>query len=220
MIPKNLLLCGIVAMLWYVVINIIVPLQDPGYDVASQTISELSAIDAGTRQLWFVLCIFYSLLFMAFGSGVWITARENQKLKIAGAVILFDALFGLFWPPMHQREVIAAGGGSLTDTLHLVWAFVHLALMLLMIGFGAAAFGKNFRIFSVAVVVLFMIFGFLTSRDSSGIETGVPTPYIGIWERINIGAYMLWVVVFTLALLKRENLADRKKMHLATSLIS
>jgi hypothetical protein len=26
---------------------------------------------------------------------------------------------GFFWPPMHQREVLAAGGGTRTDTMHI-----------------------------------------------------------------------------------------------------
>ena len=106
---------------------------------------------------------------------------------------------------MHRREIIAAGGGTLTDTLHLVWAFVHLILMLLMIGFGAAAFGKGFLIFSVSIVLVFIVFGRLTTIESRGIEANLPTPSVGIWERINIGAYMIWVIVFAIMLLRRNN---------------
>ena len=202
MVRKSLLICGILSMLWYVAINIIVPNQYPGYDIASQTVSELSAIDTPTRSFWFVLCIFYSLLFIAFGLGIWLSANGNRNLRIVAAVVIFDAILGFFWPPMHQREVIAAGGGTLTDILHLVWAFVHLILMLLMIGFGAAAFGKVFRIFSVGIILVFIVFGTLTATESNGIEANLPTPHVGIWERINIGAYMLWVIVFTIMLLR------------------
>jgi hypothetical protein len=201
---NSLLLCGILAMLWYVAINILVPLQYLGYNIASYTVSELSAINAPTRTLWFILCIFYSLLFVAFGAGVWLTANGNRKLQIVAVVIIFDSVLGFFWPPMHQRQVIAAGGGTLTDTLHLAWAFVHLILMLLMIGFGAAAFDKNFRIFSIFIVLIFFVFGILTTIESRGIDAGLPTPYVGIWERINIAAYMLWVIVFASLLLKRR----------------
>lgn len=204
MARKKLLICGIIAMLWYVGINIIVPQQYPGYDSSSQTISELSAIDSPTRNLWFILCIFYSLLFIGFGLGVWQSAMGSKALRITGIVIIIDGVFGIFWPPMHQRQIIAAGDGSLTDTLHLVWAFVHLALMLLMIGFGAASFEKKFRLFSVLIVLFFLVFGVLTSKESMGIEAGLPTPYVGIWERINIGAYMLWIIVFSILLLKRN----------------
>jgi hypothetical protein len=191
-------------MLLYVVINIIVPIRYPGYDIVSQTVSELSAIDSPTRSFWFILCIFYSLLFMAFGIGIWLSANGNRKLQIAGAVVVLDTFLGLFWPPMHRREVIAAGGGTMTDVLHIVWAFIHLGMMLLMIIYGAAAFGKKFRIFSVVIVLIFIVFGILTSKEGTGIEAGLPTPNVGIWERINIGAYMVWVVVFAMMLLNRN----------------
>jgi hypothetical protein len=75
--------------------------------------------------------------------------------------------------------------------------------MLLMIGFGASVFGQGFRIFSVIIVLVFMVFGILTTKDSPGVNANLSTPYIGIWERINIGAYMIWVIVFALKLLKR-----------------
>ena len=205
MVRKGLLICGILSMLWYIVINLLVPKEYPGYDIASQTVSELSAIDAPTRQFWFVLCIFYSLLFIAFGSGIWLSANGDRKLRFVAVVIVFDAVLGFFWPPMHRREVIAAGGGTLSDTLHLVWAFVHLILMLLMIGFGAAALGKSFRIFSAGIVLVFIVFGILTTIESRGIEANLPTPHLGIWERINIGAYMLWVIVFAIMLLKKNS---------------
>ena len=204
MVRKGLLICGIVSMLWYVVINIIVSLCYPGYDSVSQTVSELSAIGAPTRPLWFVLCIFYSLLFMAFSLGVWLSANGSRKLQIVAVVMFFDAAIGVYWPPMHRREVIAAGGGTLTDTLHLVWAFAHLVFMLLMISFGAAAFGKSFRVFSTLIVIAFIVFGVLTTRESTGIPANLPTPHAGIWERINIGAYMLWVIIFSTMLVKRN----------------
>jgi hypothetical protein len=207
MARRGLLICGILAMLWYVAMNIIVPMQYPGYDSASQTVSELSAINAPTRTFWFVLGIFYSLFFIAFGLGIWLSANGNRALRVVAAVILFDAVLGFFWPPMHQRDVIAAGGGTISDTLHVVWAFIHLALMLLMIGFGAAVFGKGFRIFSVAIVLIFLVFGFLTSKESPALQDNLPTPYIGTWERINISAYMLWVIVFAIMLLKRNRRA-------------
>ena len=142
---------------------------------------------------------------IAFGCGIWLSADSSKKLRFVAMVIIFDAVFGSFWPPMHQREVIAAGGGTLTDTLHIVWTIVHLALMLLMIGFGAAALGKGFRIYSAATIIVFLVFGILTSMESPGIEANKPTPYIGIWERVNMGAYMLWVVVCAILLLQREN---------------
>ena len=204
MARRSLLICGILAMLWYMAVNIIVPAQYQDYDIASQTISELSAVEAPTRALWVILVLFYSLLFTAFGWGIWLSAGTSRALKVVGAVVVSDAIFGMFWPPMHQRGVLAAGGGTLTDTLHLAWTFVHLILILLMIAFGASVSGKWFRIFSVGIVLIFIVFGVLTAIESRGLEANLPTPYIGIWERVNIGAYMIWVIVFAIKLLRRD----------------
>ena len=204
MARKILLTCGILAMLWYIVVNIIIPPLYPGYEIRSQTVSELSAIDAPTQALWFWLCLPYTPLFIAFGFGIWLSANGNRKLQIVAATIIFDAILGLFWPPMNRREVLAAGGGTISDTLHLVWAFIHLALMLLMIGFGAAAFDRSFRLFSATIVLIFIVFGILTTMESDELAANLPTPYLGIWERINMAAYMLWVIVFAIKLLKRN----------------
>jgi hypothetical protein len=106
---------------------------------------------------------------------------------------------------MHQREVLAAGGGTLSDTLHIVLAFVTVPLFLLTVGFGAAAFGRRFRLYSIATLVIAFVFGVLTGLDGPRISANLPTPYIGLWERINIGVYMIWLVVLAVALLRMRN---------------
>ena len=203
-LQKALLWFGIVSIAWYVALNILMPLKYPGYSTLSHTVSELSAIDAPTRSLWVILCIPFSLFTIAFGIGIWLAADNVKKLQIVASVVILDAVIGLFWPPMHRREIIAAGGGTLTDTLHIVWTFIHLVFVFLMIWVGAAALGTAFRIYSFITVLTFIVFGILTARESPGMEAGVPTPYLGLWERINMAAYMLWIVVFAITLLARE----------------
>ncbi len=63
---------------------------------------------------------------------------------------------------MHQREVLAAGGKTWSDSLHVVLGGVTVFLMFLTIGFGAAAFGKRFRVYSIATIVVLLLFGGLT----------------------------------------------------------
>lgn len=59
-------------------------------------------------------------------------------------MILGSCLLAFAWPfaAMHQREVLAAGGGTLSDTLHKVLGVVTVFLFLVTVGFGAAAFGR------------------------------------------------------------------------------
>ena len=201
---RLLLMCGVLTTVWYFLINIIVPLQYDGYSIASQTVSELSAIDAPTRSLWNFLCAFYTLLLIAFGCGIALSWGANPKMRLAAMLIIFDGIFGFFWPPMHQRQVLAAGGGTLTDTLHIAWTIIHAVFTLTIIALASAALGKRFRIFSAVTVASFFVFGILTAMESPGLNSGNATPYIGIWERINIGAAMIWMAVLAIALLRRQ----------------
>lgn len=203
-LKKNLLVCGIVSSLFYVAINIFVPLGFEGYSYSAHTVSELSAIGAPTRQVWVVLAMIWVLLFAAFGWGVLKSAAGNRPLRVVGVLILVYCAVNFYWPPMHLRGALAAGEGSLTDTLHLVWAGFAVLFMLLMMGFGAAAFGKRFRLYTIASMALHFLFGFLTSLEAPNVETNEPTPWIGVWERINIGIFLLWVAVLAVVLLRKE----------------
>lgn len=149
-----------------------------------------------------VLVTIYGFLVIAFGYGIWLSAGRSRPLRVVGGLMVADGVFGFAWPPMHLREVLGAGGATLTDTMHLVFTAVTVLMMLLMIGFGAAAFGKRFRLYSIATLVTLVVFGVLTGLDGPRVAANLPTPSAGVWERINIGAYMLWVVVLAVALLR------------------
>ena len=201
---KFLLFCGVLASLLYIAMNLFIPPLYEGYNWVTQTVSELSAVDAPTRPLWFVLGIIYTLLVAVFGWGVFRSAGEKRSLRIVGILMFLHGVLGLTWSPMHQREVLAAGGGTFTDIWHLVMATVTVLLMFLSIGFGAAALGKGFRFYSIATIIVFIVFGVLTFVEAPNVDKNGPTPYIGLWERINIAAFMVWMLVFSNILLGLE----------------
>jgi cytochrome c biogenesis protein CcdA len=96
--------------------------------------------------------------------------------------------------------VLAAGGGTPSDTLHQVLAALTVFLMFLAIGFGAAAFGKRFRLYSIVTIVVLLLFGGLTFLEAPRLHMNLPTPWIGLWERINISVFLLWGVVLAVVL--------------------
>jgi phosphotransferase system glucose/maltose/N-acetylglucosamine-specific IIC component len=206
LLKKALLICGILSSLLYAGINIYVPMLDKGYDAASQTVSELSAIGAPTRMLWVWLCAPYTLLVIAFAWGVWKSAGQNRSLRIAGGMMIAYGFLGVFWPfaPMHLRETLAAGGGTFSDTMHITLGVVTEILFLLTLGFASAALNKQFRFYSIVTFIVLLIFGILTFLDAPGVSANKPTPLMGIWERINIGVFLIWVVVLAIVLLKKN----------------
>jgi hypothetical protein len=209
---KAALVCGIISSLLYVAINIIVPMQWEGYNSAAQTPSELSAIGAPTRTLWMVLSTPYTFLMIAFAWGVWKSAGGSRPLRIAGGLMVAYGALGFIWPfaPMHLRETLASGGGTFSDTMHIALGAVTEILYLLALGFAAAALGKSFRIYSITTFLVLVVFGVLTFLDAPGIAKNQPTPLIGVWERINIGVFLLWVIALAIVLLRRE----REQAHI------
>ena len=201
---KPLLFCGIASSLLYALM--IWAIRYEGYNPISQVPSELTAIGAPTQALWARLGWIYTVLVTAFGVGLWKTAGGNRPLRIAGGLILAYASLGFLWPfaPMHQREVLAAGGATWSDTTHVVLGGVTVFLMFLAIGFGAAAFGKRFRLYSIATIVVLLVFGGLTFLEAPRLQANLPTPWIGLWERINISVFLLWVVMLCAVLWRTE----------------
>jgi len=203
-VQKTLLSCGIAAAVLYVSMTLLVGTLWDGYSLVSQTPSELSAIGAPTRGLWMLLGAIYAGLMFAFGWVVWKRAASVRALRIAGVLLMTHAVFGAVWPPMHQRTVLAAGGGTMTDTLHLVWVMVTGLIFMAAMAFGAAALGKRFRTYSVVTMGVVLACGIWTATYASRLQANLPTPWVGVWERISIGAVMLWIAVFAATLMRRK----------------
>ena len=211
MMRELLLGCGLASSVLYLLMNVIAPLRYPGYSAFSQTISELSAIDAPSRPLWMALGAVYVALLIAFGNGVWLSANGKRTLRVVGTLLIGLGVTGFIWPflpggaSMHRREVLAAGGATLTDTLHLISGGVGTVFCLLIVGFGAAAFGRWFRIYSVATIIVLLGFGFWTGVEAPMVSANEPTPWLGVIERIMFASFVLWFAVLAIVLLRAQS---------------
>jgi len=86
--------------------------------------------------------------------------------------------------------------------MHVVLASATVLLMFVAMGVAARAFGKRFRLYSIASIVVLVAFGALTFWDAPRVQANLSTPWIGLWERINISVFLLWVVVLAMVLLR------------------
>ncbi len=214
MLRKILLGAGIFSSALWVAMDIVAALRYAGYNYTDQTFSELSAIDAPTRPLIVAVVIACEILVIAFGVGVWGVAGRNRAPRVVAGLLVAGGgvnLVGLF-TPMHQREVLAAGGGTLTDTLHIMLGVTDSLLFLLIVGFGAAALGQRFRLYSIATILVLLVFGALTGLESPRLSANESTPWLGVFERTSAYAFMLWVAVLAVSLLRVQSAHARRSL--------
>jgi len=202
MVGKILLVCGILSSLLYVGSDILAAMLWEGYSYTGQTVSELRAIGAPTRPLLVPVLAVYTVLEIAFGVGVWGSAGRKRALRVLGGLLIGLAVVDLVAPffPMQLRGTEFA----FTDAMHIILSIVTVLLLLLIIGVGATAFGKRFRLYSIMTILVLVVFGVLTGLAGPRVAADLPTPWVGIYERINIYSYMLWVLVLAIVLLRAQ----------------
>jgi hypothetical protein len=211
-LTRLLLAGGVASTLFYAGMDLVASRRYDGYSYRDQTISELSAIGAPTRAFWVPLGVVYALLTIAGGVGVLMSSASSRALRIIGGLIVAAGLLSLAaWPfaPMHRREVLATGGGTSSDTMHLGLAGVNTFLFLSMIAVGAFAPARRFRMFSIATLLAVGVSGALMNQNVQNIASNGPTPWLGVKERIAVIGSMLWISVLSLALLRREDRSPR-----------
>lgn len=195
-----LLLAGIASSLVYVGGDVFAATHWAGYSYTAQSYSEPLAIGAPTRPFVFLLSFVYNALVVSFGFGVMMPPIRREAQRMSGILLVTYGAVSFTGPftPMHMRGVQL----SFADTMHIAVTMLLVLLMLLFIGFGAASRPGWFRAYSIGTIVLLVIFGSLAGAQGKRIAADLPTPWLGLEERVNIYASMVWVVVFALRLLR------------------
>jgi hypothetical membrane protein len=201
-IQDLLLLAGVLSSIVYVTADILCGARYPGYSFADQVISELSAIGAPTTALWVRLLQVYAVLFAAFTIGVVRESRGNRRLRLTSWLLVAFVLSGPLWSffPMHQRGDVF----TWTDAGHIALGGVMVLLLSAVIAVGAGTLGHRFRAFSQILVTVAFIAGVGTFVYVPRMIDQRPTPGVGIVERIFLYAFLLWIGVLGVALLRRH----------------
>jgi hypothetical protein len=201
-LSRPLILCGLLSSILYVVIDLVGARNYPGYDYSAQAISEMSALGAPTSELLAPFYKAWSLLFIAFTAGVWFAGKTRRPLRWSAGFMLGIAIvgsgFALF--PMSQRSAEPTG----SDTMHLVVAGAIMILLSAAILTGGRAFDRGFRVYSATTVAVMLLFFTLTMRDVPNVAADLPTPFMGLNERVSMAAWLLWMAVLSIQLLRTE----------------
>lgn len=203
-LTRVLLACGIAYGVTYVVLNdVVAAALLPGYDPLSQAVSELSAIGAPSRAFLVAMVPVWTGLLAAFGLGVRRAAGDRKALRVTGDLLVLHAIVGLLWLPfpMTARADMVPGPMGVNDVGHLAMTAATVLLVTAQVVTSATAFGRRFRIYAAATVVTSLGFGALTGVLTRDIALGAPTPWMGLAERVSIGAWLLWMVVLAVTLL-------------------
>ncbi|HEX7019304.1 MAG TPA: serine hydrolase [Gemmatimonadaceae bacterium] len=200
---RVLLACGVVASLLYIATDLAAGMRYPGYSFYSQTISELSAIGAPTRDLVRSLYAVFNALALAFCAGVvWAAVRDGRALRITAALLVAYTLFG--WvgfasAPIHVRGADTSG----SDLPHAFVAGGVVVLLIATIAAGAFVAGRRFRGYSVATLLVMIAFSVPTFAYVPRVAANQPTPGLGILERVEVWAPMIWLAMFAVVLMRR-----------------
>ena len=199
MLRKALLVCGVISSLLYVGADLLAASRYPDYhSFTSQAVSELTALGAPTKRMVEPLLIGYDILIIAFGLGVWASGRR-RTLHLVGALLVAIGVVGLAAMPFTTMRL--RGTGSLaTDAPHIAATAVIVLCILLAVWFGAPLSGRGFRTYSYATLLTLLAFGTWTGQEAARLAAGQPTPWLGVAERVHIGAYLAWVVVLAVIL--------------------
>jgi hypothetical protein len=215
MLRRAGLCCGILASLLYFAVTAGMELIYEGFDPTAHTVSELSAVGVPTRSLWAWLAGGYTPLMLAFAWALWRSAGERRRLRIAAALLFAYAALGFLWPfaPIHLRGAPPTPG----DVFYIAIGTATVALMMLAIGFAAPAFGKRFAVYSLATFVVVGLCGILVGSDATRVAANLSAQWIGLWQRAVVGAFLLWVVVLAIVLLRKDYLRSRRHRAIAGS---
>ena len=210
---KVLLVCGVLYSLSYAVANdVVAATRYAGYSRMSQAISELSATGAPTKGFLRAMLPIWTALMIAFGIGVWKSANRMRTLRVTGGLLVAFGVIGVLWLgfPMTSRQDMVNGTTPANDIGHIALTAVTVVLILSQIGFGAASFGKRFRVYSLLTAATVLVFGALTGMEAPKVPEGKPTPWMGLFERINLYAWLLWIAVLAVLLLRTRGEAPRR----------
>ena len=203
MARKVLLLCGILSSLLYVATDVLASWQYAGYSYIDQNYSELLATGAPTRLFMLLVSIAYNLLVAAFAVGVWTSTSPKRTPRITGVMMIGYAVLSMITPLFFQMDMRGAEV-TLRGSLHGLMTAVMSLFILLSMGFGAFLVERWFRFYSFATIVIVLTFGVLTGLQAPQLEAGQSTPWMGLTERINIYATMLWFAALAIALLRAQ----------------
>ncbi len=198
-----LVFAGILAPLVYAAAVVLGGWLTPGYSHASQPISALIMGDAPAASVLDPIFTLYNALVILFAFAVG-RAFRGFGFVVVVLVPAFLVLLGLagilldFYPMDPIGAVITYGGRVHLWLAGLASLSTVLAVLLSALALrNDPAWGRFAGYSLVSVIVIVFSGGF------AALAAARHSPVMGLWERVTIGAFLLWMLVLALTLVRR-----------------
>jgi hypothetical protein len=213
-----LLPAGIAAVAVYAVGDVLCGFLYNGYRFRDQAISELSAYGSPVRPLMVAVITAHGLLLGVFGVGVWRSAHRSRALRWAAGLLIASVVVTL---PLHPFFPMSSRWmeGGFNDTMHIVLTMVFSLLVFGAVGCSAAAIPGRFRLYAIGSLLVIGVSGGLAGNAMRDIGEGLPTPWVGAFERANAYVYFAWIVVLAVMLMRRTLAGSSPEMIRGSHLV-
>ena len=196
---------GVTALLLFAFVAILGGVMRPGYSHLSQAISELTEAGAAHKPYLDPPLLAMELLTIAFGLGFWwVVRRANLALRISAACFVFIGLVGLFF----YRFPMDPMGSEMTfdGRMHLIIVIVSAlaaipAVLASTRGWFLIRGARKMVVVSVLVLLVMMASGILSALVGTQDWAG-----IGIWQRLNTGAFSAWQITIAIYLVRASSI--------------
>lgn len=198
-------LFGILGPIVYILAVIIGGSLRSDYSFLYNTISELTVANAPNIILMSALFAIYNISIFIFGIGAFMDKGIDQSKKFRAANLMialigFLGLLLIFFPQDPRTAAV-----TFTGTMHIALAgitslFTLISVILIGINFRKVPEWKTFSIYSIVSFIVI-----LASGGMAAMSVASNSGYGGLFERITIFAFMIWVIVYAYLIINNEN---------------
>lgn len=192
-------LSGMLAGFLYLLVDVIGGLRAEDYSFVERAVSELTQAGAegvlGLKVTLFLFTVLGMVFWYTFSSKF----RSNKKLRLAGKLLFVTGLMTALTGTVLPMDPIGAKATT-AGILHLVLTGISAVIVLPLVPVIGIQLSKEirwslFKYYSFITVGVMIIFGGLTP-----VVIMKNITLMGLFERLNVYAYLLWVSVLSFKL--------------------
>ena len=202
MLRKTLLSCGTAAPVLYIITAIIgAALRPNDYSHIVNAISELLSNGAPNKAILDIIFNIYNALLLVFALGAYSAVKKFPRIsRVSMGILIGIQVVSFSWGffPMDPLGAEATFAGTMHNVLGGVVAMATIVMPLLM-GLGVRKLGgfNRYAVYSFVSSAIIFVSGL-----TGVILAGQGVHLFGLFERITIGTYEIWIFVTALNLLR------------------